>query len=116
MAEKVECANCTKLVCDSAQHLDGPSNCPTRIKQNVIKRALVEYERLEIREFARQASVQEFECYLDLPEGKTPRHPRVEEIAQFAKKMGYKKLGITYLYGSQERSQIVDENTGEQGF
>ena len=88
MAEKVECANCTKVVCDSAQHLDGPSNCPTRIKQNVIKRALVEYERLEIREFARQASVQDFECYLDLPEGKTPRHPRVEEIAQFAKKNG----------------------------
>ena len=84
MSQKVECAKCSKVVCDSEHSLEGPSNCPTKTKSEVIKRAIGEYDKPEVREFAHQASIQEFECYMNLPEGLTTRYPRVEEVAQFA--------------------------------
>ena len=89
MVEKVECAKCDKVVCGSEHSQEGPSYCPTRTKAEVINQALREYDKPEIREFARQASIQESECYMNLPEGLTTRYPRVEEIVQFARKMGY---------------------------
>ena len=86
MGEKIECAKCTKVVCNSRAFPEGPSNCPTKVKAEVIKQALAEYDKPEIREFARQASIQEFECYMNLPEGRTARNPRVEEVVQFARR------------------------------
>jgi len=116
MKEKIECAKCTKTVCDSERSDQGPANCPTRTRQEVIQRALTEYEQPEIREFARQASIQEFECYMNLPEGRTTRNPRVEEIAQFAKKMGYKKLGIAFCSGLMEETRLLTTILENRGF
>jgi len=115
MTEKVECAKCSKVVCYSEHSLEGESNCPTKTKSEIIQRALKEYDSPEVREFARQASIQEFECYMNLPEGLTTRNPRVEEVAQFAKKMGYKKLGIAFcsgLRGEAETLVTILENRG----
>ncbi len=116
MAEKVECAKCTKIVCYSKSFLEGSSNCPTKTRQEVIQQALAEYNKPEVREFARQASIQEFECYMNLPEGMTPRHPRVEEIAQFAKKMGYKKLGIASCIGLRHEAETLTTILENRGF
>ena len=93
---KTECARCPKVVCNGEQFDQGPPNCPTRIKSEVIKQAIAEYDRPEVREFARQASIQEFECYMSLPEGRTPRHPRVEEMAQFAKKWAIRSWELPF--------------------
>jgi uncharacterized metal-binding protein len=116
MDEKVTCVDCTKVVCYSEHFLEGPSNCPTKTKAEVIKRAVAEYDKPEVREFARQASIQEFECYLQLPEGMTPRNPRVEEIVQFAKKMGYRKLGIAFCIGVRNEAKIASTIFGNRGF
>lgn len=116
MAEKVKCAECSKVVCYTEHYLEGPSNCPTKIKAEVIKQAIAEYDRPEVKEFARQASIQEFECYLNLPEGRTPRHPRVEEVAQFAKKMGYRKLGVAYCVGLRNEAKILNTILENRGF
>lgn len=69
MTEKTECAKCTKVVCSSKEFDQGPPNCPTKTKRDIIQQALAEYNKPEVREFARQASIQEFECYMNLPEG-----------------------------------------------
>jgi uncharacterized metal-binding protein len=116
MDENTECAKCTKTVCYSEAFLKGPSNCPTKTKREVIQQALTEYDDPQTREFARQASIQEFECYMHLPEGLTPRNPRVEEIAQFAKKMGYKKLGIAFCIGLQEEAKMLTRILENRGF
>ncbi len=116
MAEKVECAKCTKVVCGSKAFLEGPANCPTKTKREVIEQAVTEYDDPETKEFARQASIQEFECYMNLPEGRTPRYPRVEEIAQFAKKMSYKKLGIAFCAGLRNEAQILTQILENRGF
>ena len=116
MDEKIECAKCTKVVCGSEHFLEGPSNCPTKTRAEAIKRAIAEYGKPEVREFARQASIQEFEGFMNLPEGMTPRNPRVEEIAQFAKKMGYRKLGIASCIGLLEEAEILTRILENRGF
>jgi len=117
MNEKIECAKCPKVVCDSEHSLKEPSNCPTKIKPEVIKHAIAEYDgNAEVREFARQASIQEFEGYIHLPEGVTPRNPRVEEVIQFAKKMGYKKLGIAFCIGLKDEAKTLTRILENRGF
>jgi len=116
MDEKIECTKCTKRVCYSSNFNEGPSNCPTKTKQEVIKQAVAEYDKPEVREFARQASIQEFECYMNLPEGRTPRNPRVEEVAQFAKKMGYRKLGIAFCIGLMNEAKTLTTILENRGF
>ena len=113
---KPECAKCTKVVCTSEHYDEGPENCPTKTKREVIKQAVVEYSKPEVKEFARQSSIQEFECYMNLPEGRTTRNPRVEEVAQFARKMGYKKLGIAFCVGLKEEAKTLTKILENRGF
>ena len=113
---KTECAKCRKLVCTTKEFDKGPSNCPTVAKSDVIKQAVTEYDKPEVKEFARQASIQEFECYMNLPAGRTPINPRVEEVAQFAKKMGYKKLGIAFCVGLREEARTLTKILENRGF
>lgn len=116
MSENPQCAKCTIVVCASKASLKGPENCPTKTRQDIIQKALNEYDDPEIREFARQASIQEAECYMNLPEGLTMRYPRVEEVIQFAKKMGYKKLGIASCLGLKDEAGILSEILENRGF
>jgi len=110
------CANCDRIVCHTEHHMDGPDNCPTRTMQEVLDSVREEYEKPEVAEFARQASIQEYECYMHLPEGTTPRNPRVEEVAQFARKMGYTRLGIAFCAGLRNEARILDEILVRRGF
>ena len=116
MEQPFTCATCSRVVCGTEHSMDGPDNCPTRTKKPVLDAVLEEYAKPEIAEFARQASIQEYECYMHLPEGVTPRNPRVEEVAQFAKKMGYRRLGIAFCTGLKGESQILNEILVRRGF
>jgi uncharacterized metal-binding protein len=116
MSEKPDCAKCTRVVCKSEASLKGPDNCPTKTRQRVIQKALSEYDKPEIREFALQASIQEAECHMLLEEGMTPRYPRVEETAQFAKKMGYKRLGVAFCIGLKDEAKTLVKILENRGF
>ena len=52
MQVKTECAKCTKVVCNSRQFDQGPPNCPTKTKQELIKQVVAEYDKPEVWEFA----------------------------------------------------------------
>jgi uncharacterized metal-binding protein len=116
MEERTECAKCPRVVCTSQAFLKGPPNCPTKTKKETIQKALTKYDDPATREFAQQASIQEFECYLRLPEGRTPRYPRVEEVVQFAKKMGYKKLGVAFCVGLMDETKTLVKILENRGF
>jgi len=116
MSLPIACAKCANVVCITENFDSGPANCPVKTKQAVIEAALAEYAKPQIKAFARQASIQEYECYMQLPEGMTPRHPRVEEIAQFAKKMKYKKLGIAFCGGLAKEAAILNTILENRGF
>ena len=116
MEQPFTCATCSRVVCGTEHYMDGPDNCPTRTEKPVLDAVLEEYARPEVAEFARQASIQEYECYMHLPEGLTPRNPRVEEVAQFAKKMGYRRLGIAFCTGLRDEARILNEILVRRGF
>ena len=118
MDEKVECAKCARPVCNSPAWQEGPENCPTKIKAEVIKRATEKCFSPQFHEYALKASKQEGSCYMRLPhvpKGIAPTKSRLEEIMELAKRMGYKRLGVAFCAGvAVETGMLVPilENRG----
>jgi uncharacterized metal-binding protein len=97
----------------------GPDFCPTEKYGDMIKQAAEEYKKPEIREFARMASIQESECYINRhirPYVLHPSKPRVQEVCEFAKKMGYRKLGVAFCVGLQPEASAFSRILEVQGF
>jgi uncharacterized metal-binding protein len=82
----------------------------------VYPEAIKEYDKPEVKDFARLASVQEFQCYERLPDGLRTRLPRVEELIQFARKCGYKRLGIAHCGGLAHEAGLLTEVLENNGF
>jgi uncharacterized metal-binding protein len=78
--------------------------------------ALAEYDKPEVREFARLASVQEFQCYERLPDGLRTKLPRIEELIQFARKCEYKRLGLAHCGGLAYEAGLLTEILENNGF
>jgi len=115
-----QCAKCS--VKDKICRVEGgkgPEFCPTKNYAEIVKSAVAEYERSEVREFARMASIQEAECYSNRdiqPFVRHPAKPRVQEICEFAKKMGYRKLGIAFCGGLSSEAEALTRILEAQGF
>jgi uncharacterized metal-binding protein len=119
------CARCPTRVCENhgMKASDGPPTlekapafCPMRLVPGVITEALSEYDKPEVREFARLASLQEFECYERLPDGFRTKIPRIEELIQFARKCGYKRLGIAHCGGLANEARLLTDVLENKGF
>jgi len=117
---KSECAKCGVKVkiCRSPEG-QGSSNCPTIHLEELIEKAKEEYIKPDIFKFAHEASVQEGECYINRdrkPFVPYPIKPRVQEICEFAQKMGYKKLGVAFCGALQNEAFILNQILEVQGF
>jgi uncharacterized metal-binding protein len=98
---------------------EGPKFCPTKRSEKIIKEALKEYGKPHIRQFAKMASIQEGECYANRhikPYVLQPVKPRVQEICEFARKMGYKKLGIAFCGGLHAEARALTAVLNAHGF
>ena len=96
-----------------------PDDCPTVHCELVIAGALREYDKPEIRTFARQASIQEAEGYSDREQGYArvkPLKPRILEIAEFARRMNYTRLGLIFCAGLAREGRLVAEFYHAKGF
>ena len=117
------CARCTKRLCDpviganEVPYVDeAPHFCPMKLFPELIDKAMMEYDKAEVKEFARLASVQEFECYERTEEGLRTRFPRIEELIQFADKCGYHKLGIAFCIGLANEARTLTDILENKGF
>jgi uncharacterized metal-binding protein len=84
-----------------------------------VKKANKAYVRPDILRFAHEASIQEAECYIhrDIkPYVLHPTKPRVQEICEFAQKMGYKKLGLAFCSGLHGEALSFSQILEAQGF
>jgi uncharacterized metal-binding protein len=116
-----QCAECQikEKIC-SRPDGKGPANCPTLHLEDIIDKSLSEYERTDIKAFARNASIQEAECYVN--KGKDNSHiryavkPRIQETIEFANKMGYRRLGIAFCGGLRNEAKILSGILKAQGF
>lgn len=117
------CAKCPTKVCQPAIKADetppldkAPNFCPMINMPDVLQKAMTEYDRPEVREFARQASLQEFECYEQTPEGRRTKNPRILELIEFSRKCGYKKLGLAFCGGLSTEAKVLTEILENKGF
>ena len=119
------CARCPTRVCENwgGKASDGPPSlekapafCPMKLMPEVIAEALSEYSKPEVSEFARLASVQEAECYERLPDGLRTKLPRIEELIQFARKCGYKRLGLAHCGGLAKEALLLTDVLENNGF
>jgi uncharacterized metal-binding protein len=119
------CAQCPTRVCENrgekadspAPSLDkAPAFCPMKLMPDVYAEAMAEYDKAKVKEFARLASVQEFQCYERRPDGLRTRIPRIEELIQFARKCGYKRLGIAHCGGLAYEAGLLAEILENNGF
>ncbi len=97
----------------------GPDFCPTLNLKEVIEKTAAEYAKPEVAKFAKNASIQEAECYAHRdvkPYVLHPTKPRVQEICEFAHKMGYKRLGIAFCAGLHPEAKIATKIFEAQGF
>lgn len=97
----------------------GPAFCSTLLYEEALAKAAAEYDKPAIHEFARQASIQEAECYIDReaqPPYRYPVKPRVQELIEFARRMGYRKLGLAFCGGLHQEAAIFARILEDHGF
>jgi uncharacterized metal-binding protein len=121
-AKDPKCAVCGINILEKACFFEsgrGPDSCPTLSFQDLIEEARREYEKPEVRDFARLASIQEGECYMD--RGRQPfvihcSKTRIQEICEFAHKLNVRKLGLVFCLGLAQEARIAHEIFAAQGF
>ena len=114
------CSICAKKdrVCRDPKG-SGPDFCPTLNLQEVVKKTAAEYAKPEVAKFAKMASLQEAECYAhrDIkPYVLHPVKPRVQEICEFAHKMGFRKIGVAFCAGLHPEANTLTQILQAQGF
>lgn len=110
------CAECRikvdEKICISPQGR-GPDFCPTLNLPALIRSSLNAYHFPEYNNFARLASVQEGECYVNREPGNPKTiyaiKTRVQETIEFAKKMNYKRLGLAFCSGLRHEAKILND-------
>lgn len=120
MTEKMQCSKCESPVCAASSSSgrtpsEAPSWCPMNTKTDVIKRALAKHTD-EDQRIAHAAALVESEAYSREPWGLKPYATRVLEIANFAKKMGYQKIGIACCFATAWDAGVVANIFLNRGF
>jgi uncharacterized metal-binding protein len=120
--KQTDCAGCMIPIRERACMITngkGSRGCPTAGGKGLALQAKKRYEDPVIHEFARQASIQEGECYAgrdEKPYVLHPTKPRIQEICEFAGKMGYARLGLIFCVGLAEEAAIVADILKNHGF
>jgi uncharacterized metal-binding protein len=116
------CASCelekSKRICFTEKGA-GSKGCPTLTRKEIMLKANEQYDLPEVFEFARQASRQEAECYANRHEKPyilQPTKTRIVEVCEFAKKMGYQRLGLAFCLGLVKEAGLVEDILKSNGF
>lgn len=120
---KASCAECDVFLLQKACWVENGKpgkNCPSVGAKDVVEESMKIYNSdPKLMEFARAASLQEAECYTGRDEKPYIPHcvkPRIQEVCEFAQKLGMKKLGLAYCIGLQNEAAMLNRIFAAQGF
>jgi uncharacterized metal-binding protein len=105
------------MACQLPKGKGGPG-CPTLNRKDLTAEAWKKYTDA-VMEFARQASIQEAECYVGRdqePRQLIPTKPRILEICEFAGKLGYTRLGLAFCIRYFKDAPLVADYLKDHGF
>lgn len=103
---KYTCAYCQKHSCHKGDLSDAPINCPT--VNNNHEETTKLYEEKENYDIAKASA----EIVMDNYGAKT----RLTEIVDFAKRMGYKKIGLAFCVGLSKEANVFAKILASHGF
>ena len=86
----------------------GPGFCPTKVDPETQQLARALYDDPETRKISRESALVESEGYC--------KWTRVEEIVQFAKRMGYRKIGIANCISFVDHAYVLSGILESHGF
>jgi len=116
------CARCpydwSQRFCRAASG-KAPANCPSLRSRALCAEAVSATVSPDNLEFARQASMQECACYGGREAGYDavrPIKPRIVETVEFARRMGYRRLGLAFCIGLRKEGAVVHEIFETNGF
>lgn len=101
------CAFCKVESCEEDKPDRFPTNCPC-LEEEELEQIKGLYEEGANKELARIAAIVESSGYC--------KNTRLEEIMEFAKASGYKKLGIAFCIGVKEETKILTNILKHNGF
>ncbi len=106
--EKMSCIDCAVKNCDKMDRTFPEFCLTTNMKKEVFDRAMAKYEDEESHKVMVAAAEVEYEHYC--------QYTRVEEIMEFARKIGAKKLGIATCVGLLSESRTLASILRHHGF
>lgn len=86
----------------------GPGFCPSKVDPTGLEAAYARYDDAETRNVAQASARVEGEGYC--------KWTRVEEVVEFSKRMGYKKLGIANCIGLMDQANLLTRILESHGF
>ena len=101
------CASCTIAACETGDKEKMPKNCPMR-DNDFFDHILEEYAKPENHDFFLTSTAIEALGYC--------QWPRLREVAEFAHRMGYTRLGMGFCMGLHKEAAIVDRIFRQNGF
>ena len=118
--ERFNCTRCPSndKVCRSPEG-KGPEWCPTKTEEEAVAAGMKEYRAPEVMAFARAASLQEAECYAgrdERPYVLNPVKTRLEELIEFSRRMGYRRLGMAFCAGLAREAAVLSGILEAHGF
>ena len=93
------CPSCVRACRDGEAAERGPGFCPSKIDPDTQALARARYDDPEIGRLARESALVESEGYGKLT--------RVQEVVDFARRMGWKKIGIATCIGLLDLSNVL---------
>ncbi len=93
------CPSCVRACRDGEAAERGPGFCPSKIDPDTQALARARYDDPEIGRLARESALVESDGYC--------KWTRVQEVVEFAKRMGWKKIGIATCIGLLDLSNVL---------
>lgn len=117
-AIRLECAKCKLKYCYKGITDKGtlPDFCPMRVADEIIRKTAARYRGKSVKKIYVAATQTEKEAYKWVDGKLTPVRPRVKELVELAKKLGVKKIGISFCVGLSDEAKRVVEILEHHGF
>jgi len=108
---QAQCAKCVAKLCRTEKFEKSvlPAFCPMRNFGDLIQQAVAKYDRNDLKQLYLASTIGEKEAYERVRGVTMAVRPRIREMAEFAKRMNVKDIGVAFCAGlSDEAKRAVE--------